>query len=82
MPTAPSTSARWAGTRIQPGETKTFDLTYRLLRNGEEVKQALAQVEKIQAGRPTELREQPWSSCPEWQTDSKKPLHERLFHAR
>ena len=50
--------------KIQPGETKTFDLTYRLLRNGEEVKQALAQVDKIQAGRPTELREQPLVKLP------------------
>ena len=50
--------------KIQPGETKTFDLTYRLLQNADEVKQALAQVEKIQGGRATELREQPLVKLP------------------
>jgi hypothetical protein len=46
------------------GETKTFDLTYRLLQNADEVKQALAQVEKIQGGQATELREQPLVKLP------------------
>ena len=50
--------------KIQPGETKTFDLTYRLLRNGDEVKQALAEVDKIQGGRPTEMRELPLVKLP------------------
>ena len=46
------------------GESKTFDLTYRLLRNGDEVKQALAEVDKIQGGRPTEMRELPLVKLP------------------
>ncbi len=50
--------------KIQPGETKIFDLTYRLLQNADEVKQALARVEKIQGGRATELREQPLVKLP------------------
>ncbi|MNG41956.1 hypothetical protein D3C84_1315100 [compost metagenome] len=50
--------------KIQPGETKTFDLSYRLLQSPDEVKQALARVDEIQAGRPTELREQPLVKLP------------------
>ncbi|MGN5090001.1 aldose 1-epimerase family protein [Aeromonas hydrophila] len=50
--------------KIQPGKTKTFDLTYRLLQNADEVKQALARVAQIQAGRPTELRDQPLVKLP------------------
>jgi hypothetical protein len=45
--------------KIQPGETKTFDLTYRLLRSKADTDQALKQVEAIQADRSTELREEP-----------------------
>jgi hypothetical protein len=45
--------------KIQPGETKTFDLTYSLLRSKADADQALKQVEAIQADRSTELRPEP-----------------------
>ena len=42
MPTAPSTSARSGWSQDPAGGTKTFDLTYRLLQNADEVKKQAA----------------------------------------
>ncbi|NCB56220.1 MAG: DUF4432 family protein [Gammaproteobacteria bacterium] len=50
--------------KIKPGETKTFDLTYTLLRNKEDTNQALAQVKAIQGSQKTELRKQPLVNLP------------------
>lgn len=50
--------------KIKPGETKTFDLTYTLLRSKEDTHQALAQVKAIQGSQKTELRKQPLVNLP------------------
>lgn len=50
--------------KIQPGETKTFDLTYTMLRNKADTDKALAQVKAIQGSEKTELREQPLVELP------------------
>ena len=49
---------------IQPGETKTFDLTYTLLRSKADTNQALKEVAKIQGDRETELRMEPLVELP------------------
>lgn len=50
--------------KIQPGETKTFDLTYTILRDKLATDKALAQVKKIQGDKKTELREEPLIKLP------------------
>ncbi len=44
---------------IRAGESKYFDLTYSVLRNQNEVKQALTEVAKIQQGQKVELISKP-----------------------
>jgi hypothetical protein len=50
--------------RIQPGETKTFDLTFSLLRSKDDCDQALKEVATIQGDRESELREEPLVTLP------------------
>ncbi len=50
--------------KIQPGETKTFDLTFTLLQNRDDTDKALKEVESIQGGRDTEQREEPLVQLP------------------
>ncbi len=49
---------------IQPGETKSFDLTYTLLRSKADTDQALKEVAQIQGDRETELRMEPLVELP------------------
>ncbi|GAA4501995.1 aldose 1-epimerase family protein [Pseudaeromonas paramecii] len=44
---------------IQPGETKSFDLSYTLLRSAEDTRQALAEVARIQGKQPLKLVDKP-----------------------
>lgn len=44
---------------IQPGETKSFDLSYTLLRSAEDTRQALAEVARIQGKQATKQVEKP-----------------------
>lgn len=45
--------------KIQPGETKHFDLSYTLLRNADETTTALSQVAKLQGSDPVQEVKQP-----------------------
>jgi hypothetical protein len=50
--------------KILPGETKTFDLSYTILRDKLATDKALAQVKKIQGDKKPELREEPLIKLP------------------
>lgn len=51
--------------KIQPRETKTFDLTYTLLRSKADTDKVLEQVTAIQGDRDIELHEEPLVTLPE-----------------